>query len=462
MELSIVMPCLNEAETITTCVEKAVSFLESHGVDGEVVVADNGSSDGSQSLAETAGARVVEVSQRGYGSALMGGILAARGRYVIMGDADDSYDFTNLMPFLERLRAGVDIVMGNRFRGGIAPGAMPPLHRYLGNPVLSFVGRLFFRSAIGDFHCGLRGFNRGSALGLGLQATGMEFASEMVVKATLAGQRIEEVPTTLSVDGRSRPPHLRSWRDGWRHLRFLLLFSPRWLFFYPGLLMLLVGLVLGGAIIPGPLSIGGVKLDVDTLAGTSALVIIGLQAILFAIFTSVYASNEGFLPPSAAVRRLLRVWTLERGITVGAVLGVAGVVGVVVSLVIWSGASFGHLPYDSVLRVVLPSATALIASCQLVLGTFFLSILGIRRSGQRLSTDMQIRAELLEREFDGAAEAGVMALAELPLQRGESLDDASAAVGLQMAGRALTVGPDRPRPAHSSHRAPRSARRKRT
>ena len=215
MELSIVMPCLNEAETITTCVEKAVSFLESHGVDGEVVVADNGSSDGSQSLAETAGARVVEVSQRGYGSALMGGILAARGRYVIMGDADDSYDFTNLMPFLERLRAGVDIVMGNRFRGGIAPGAMPPLHRYLGNPVLSFVGRLFFRSAIGDFHCGLRGFNRGSALGLGLQATGMEFASEMVVKATLAGQRIEEVPTTLSVDGRSRPPHLRSWRDGW-------------------------------------------------------------------------------------------------------------------------------------------------------------------------------------------------------------------------------------------------------
>jgi Glycosyl transferase family 2 len=380
VELSVVMPCLNEAETVATCVQKAMSFFLLRGVEGEVVVADNGSTDGSQALAAAAGARVIHVPQRGYGSALMGGILAARGRYVIMGDADDSYDLGDLGPFLDQLREGSDLVMGNRFRGGIAPGAMPALHRYLGNPMLSFIGRLFFRSDIGDFHCGLRGFNRASVLRLGLQATGMEFASEMVVKATLAGQSIAEVPTTLSPDGRSRPPHLRSWRDGWRHLRFLLLFSPRWLFFYPGLIMLVVGLIGGIAIIPGPLAIGGIRLDVDTLAATLALVTIGLQAILFAIFTSVYASQEGFLPPSLAVRRLLKIWTLERGLAVGALLGLAGVAGGVVSLIAWYGVSFGRLPYDSVLRLVLPSSTALVMSCQIIFGTFFVSILGIRRS----------------------------------------------------------------------------------
>ena len=245
MELTVVMPCLNEAETVATCVRKAIGFLAESGISGEVLVADNGSTDGSQQLAADAGARVVPISDKGYGNALMGGIVAARGKYVIMGDADDSYDFTNLMPFVNELRKGADLVMGNRFRGGIAPGAMPPLHKYLGNPVLSFVGRLFFRSKIGDFHCGLRGFSRDSVMALNLQATGMEFASEMVVKATLAGQHVTEVPTTLSKDGRSRPPHLRSWRDGWRHLRFLLLFSPRWLFFLPGLALLIAGLVIG-------------------------------------------------------------------------------------------------------------------------------------------------------------------------------------------------------------------------
>jgi Glycosyl transferase family 2 len=394
VELSVVMPCLNEAETVATCVQKALSFFLLHGVSGEVVVADNGSSDGSQALAAAAGARVVPIAQRGYGSALMGGILAARGRYVIMGDADDSYDLAGLGPFLDRLRLGADLVMGNRFRGGIARGAMPALHRYVGNPVLSFIGRLFFRTKIGDFHCGLRGFNRESVLQLGLQATGMEFASEIVVKATLAGQRVEEVPTTLSPDGRSRPPHLRSWRDGWRHLRFLLLFSPRWLFFYPGLIMLVVGLIVGAAIIPGPLAIGGVKLDVDTLAATSALVTIGLQAILFAIFTSVYASNEGFLPPSARVNRLLRVWTLERGLAVGAVLGLAGIAGGIASLAFWWGATFGRLPYDSVLRLVLPSTTALIMSCQIVFGTFFLSILGVRRSRHAFTAEAAAEQDL--------------------------------------------------------------------
>src|SRR5215472_13985478 len=260
------MPCLNEAETVATCVRKAIGFLAESGISGEVLVADNGSTDGSQRLAADAGARVVPISDKGYGNALMGGIAAARGKYVIMGDADDSYDFTNLMPFVNELRKGADLVMGNRFQGGIAPGAMPPLHKYLGNPVLSFTGRLFFRSSIGDFHCGLRGFNRDSVRALGLQASGMEFASELVVKATLAGQRIEEVPTTLSPDGRSRPPHLRSWRDGWRHLRFLLLFSPRWLFLIPGLLLLALGLALSVAVEPAPLEIGRVSLDVGSLA----------------------------------------------------------------------------------------------------------------------------------------------------------------------------------------------------
>src|SRR6202522_291615 len=236
------MPCLNEAETVATCVSKAVKFLADSGVSGEVVLADNGSTDGSQQLAADAGARVVPVSAKGYGNALMGGILAARGEYVIMGDADDTSDFSDLMPFVAELRGGADLVMGNRFKGGIEPGAMPPLHRYLGTPVLSFIGRLFFRSNIGDFNCGLRGFRRDSAIKLGLQATGMEFASEMIVKAALAKQKISEVPTTLAKDGRSRPPHLQTWRDGWRHLRFLLLFSPGWLFFAPGLVLLLVGL----------------------------------------------------------------------------------------------------------------------------------------------------------------------------------------------------------------------------
>jgi Glycosyl transferase family 2 len=381
VELTVLMPCLNEAETVATCVRKAAGFLAEHGIDGEVLIADNGSTDGSQQLARDAGARVVAVSEPGYGNALMGGIIAAHGEYVIMGDADDSYDFTGLMPFVERLRAGADMVMGNRFQGGIAPGAMPPLHRYLGNPVLSFVGRLFFRSKIGDFHCGLRGFRRSRVLDLGLQATGMEFASELVVKATLAGHRIEEVPTTLSPDGRSRPPHLRSWRDGWRHLRFLLLFSPRWLFLYPGLFLLALGLAVGLAVAPGPLRVGGITFDVDTLAVAAAMVVIGFQAILFAVFTRVYASAEGFLPAVAPrFRRLLDFWSLEKGLLTGAVLALAGIGGLIGSFVEWHGVRFGHLNYQTALRVVVPSVTALILSCQMILGTFFLSILGIRRA----------------------------------------------------------------------------------
>ena len=380
MELTIVMPCLNEAETVATCVRKAVRFIADNGIDGEVVVADNGSTDGSRELAAQAGARVVPIADRGYGNALMGGIIAARGEYVIMGDADDSYDFTNLMPFVTELRKGYDLVMGNRFKGGIAPGAMPRLHRYLGTPVLSFIGRLFFRSSIGDFNCGLRGFRRMSAIALGLQATGMEFASEMIVKSALARQKISEVPTTLDKDGRSRPPHLSTWRDGWRHLRFLLLFSPRWLFFYPGLVLLVAGLGLGAAVAIGPLTIGGVSLDVDTLVACGACVDIGFQAVLFWLFTQVYAGSEGFLPTEPTVQVLLGKLSLERGLLTGAAVGVAGLVGVIFSLTYWQGQAFGHLNYEHALRLMVPSVTALVLSCQLILGTFFLSILGIKQT----------------------------------------------------------------------------------
>ena len=380
MELTVVMPCLNEAETVATCVRKAIGFLSASGISGEVLVADNGSTDGSQRLAEAAGARIVPVSDKGYGNALMGGIIAARGKYIIMGDADDSYDFTNLMPFVDELRNGADMVMGNRFAGGIAPGAMPPLHRYLGNPVLSFVGRLFFRSKVGDFHSGLRGSSRDSVLALGLQATGMEFASEMVVKATLAGQHLTEVPTTLAKDGRSRPPHLHTWRDGWRHLRFLLLFSPRWLFFLPGLVLLIAGLAVGAIVVPHPFRVGGVTFDVDTLVAASAAVVIGFQSVLFWLFTQVYAGSEGFLPEEPKVQRLLEKLSLERGLLLGAAIGAAGLAGLIVSLLYWNGQKFSHLNYEHSLRLMIPSVTALMVSCQVILGTFFLSILGIKHT----------------------------------------------------------------------------------
>ena len=379
MELSVVMPCLNEAETVETCVRKTVAFFEEAGIDGEVVVADNGSTDGSQKLAKDAGARVVPVSDKGYGNALMGGIRAARAPYVAMGDCDDSYDFATLGPFLDDLKDGADLIMGNRFQGGIEPGAMPRLHRYLGNPVLSFVGRLFFGSKIGDFHCGLRAFNKESILRLGLQTGGMEFASEMVVKATLAKYDIRERPTTLAKDGRSRPPHLNTWRDGWRHLRFLMLYSPRWLFLIPGLFLMTLGLVSGVALSLGQVKVGGLRFDVDTLVGASAMLVIGFQAVIFALLTKVYAMEEGFLPRDPRVERLHRFWTLEKGLIFGGLLAVGGLSGLVASLIHWQGHNFGQLnPQDS-LRIVVPSATALVMSMQAVFASLFASILGIRR-----------------------------------------------------------------------------------
>lgn len=381
IEVSVVIPCLNEAETLAVCIRKALGCLSENVISGEVIVADNGSTDGSQAIAEAEGALVVSVEAKGYGNALMGGIEATRGRYVIMGDADDSYDFFALMPFIEKLREGNDLVMGNRFRGGIAPGAMPALHKYLGNPVLSGLGRLFFRCPVGDFHCGLRGFSREAIWRMKLQTTGMEFASEMVVKATLLGLRIAEVPTTLSPDGRSRPPHLRSWRDGWRHLRFMLLFSPGWLFLYPGLLLMIVGLGVGGWLLPEARQLGGATLDVNTLAYSALAVLLGFQSVLFAVFTRTFVSTQGLGPESRTLNKLYRYVTLETGLIVGGVLIVLGLTGSVSATFGWSEVDFGELNPSEVLRQVIPSVLAIALGFQIVLASFFLSVLGLKRRG---------------------------------------------------------------------------------
>src|SRR6266404_4326385 len=357
-EVTVLMPCLNEAETLATCVRKALASLESLGIAGEVLIADNGSTDGSQEIATSLGARVVQVERKGYGNALMRGIARARGKYVIMGDSDDSYDFANLGPFVEKLRDGYDLVMGNRFLGGIQPGAMPPLHRYLGNPVLTAVGRLFFKSTCGDFHCGLRGFKREAMLGLDLRTTGMEFASEMVVKSTLHKLRITEVATTLQPDGRSRPPHLRTWSDGWQHLRFLLLYSPRWLFLYPGFAMMALGLIAGVALLLGPVTVDGIS---------------------FAVFTKVFAISEGLLPEDAKLSFSKIKPNLERGLILGALLVVVGLAFSVFSVWTWKRARFGGLDPAYTLRIIIPAVTAMIIGIQTVFSSFFLSVLGLRR-----------------------------------------------------------------------------------
>jgi glycosyltransferase involved in cell wall biosynthesis len=379
LELSILMPCLNEAETLEICIEKAQKSLRELDIVGEVIIADNGSTDGSQEIATKMGARVVPVSAKGYGSALMGGIIAARGVYIIMGDADDSYDFSNLGAFVEKLRGGCDLVMGNRFQGGIKPGAMPPLHKYLGNPVLTWVGQLFFSSPAGDFHCGLRGFRRDSILKLDLQTTGMEFASEMVVKASLYKLQITEVPTVLSPDGRSRPPHLRTWRDGWRHLRFLLLYSPRWLFLYPGVFLMILGLIVGIWLLPGTQKIGNTSFDVHTLLYAAIAIIVGFQAVTFAFFTKVFAISEKLLPEDPKLNKIFRYVTLETGLMLGVALILIGIVGSIFSLTIWSQTAFGTLDPSKTLRLVIPSLTSLTVGLQMVLSSFFLSVLGLKR-----------------------------------------------------------------------------------
>ncbi len=384
MELSIVIPCLNERETVGICVRKALQSIASLGLEGEVVVADNGSTDGSTEIAAAAGARVVRVAARGYGSALIGGIEAAEGRFIIMGDADDSYDFSALLPFVAKLREGYDLVMGNRFRGGIKRGAMPFLHRYMGNPVLSGIGRLFFHIPIGDFHCGLRGFTKASYQRLDLQTTGMEFASEMVVKAALLGLRIAEVPTTLAPDGRSRPSHLRTWRDGWRHLRFMLLYSPRWLFLYPGFVLMALGLLAMLWLWPGPRLAFGVNFDIHTFLYAAMAVLIGFQAVSFAVFSKVFAISVGLLPEDQRLNRLFHYVTLEVGLIIGFVFIITGLGGSIYALHVWEQSSFGPLQPAKTLRTVIPAVLMVVLGCQVILSSFLLSVLGLRRKGSKL------------------------------------------------------------------------------
>ncbi len=380
IELSIVMPCLNEAETLAICITKANNWIIQNNVIGEVVIGDNGSTDGSQKIATDLGARVINVPSKGYGSALMGAIEASYGKYVIMGDSDDSYDFGNLTLFVQELRNGHDLVMGNRFKGGVAKGAMPFLHRYLGNPVLSFIGRLFFGSKARDFHCGLRGFRQDIVSVLNLRTTGMEFASEMVVKATIFNLKITEVATTLSPDGRSRPPHLRTWRDGWRHLRFLLIYSPRWLFLIPGVFLMLFGFILSVLIIQKPFEIiGNINLDTNTLLYAGAFMIVGFQAFIFGIFTRAYAVQAGFLPQNDQLIKWLDIVSLEKGLIAGLIIFFAGIFGTIHSLTLWNEVHFGRLDYPSILRIVIPSVVAIILGLQTILSSFFISVLNVNK-----------------------------------------------------------------------------------
>lgn len=375
-ELTILMPCLNEAETIAQCIQKAQYFLTQAQVRGEILIADNGSTDGSQAIASQLGARVIPVAKRGYGAALKEGMHAAHGTYIIMGDADDSYDFAHLLPFLQQLRAGYELVMGNRFRGGIQQGAMPWLNRYIGNPILSRLGRLFFKSPIGDFHCGLRGFNRQAFLKLDLQGDGMEFASEMVVKATLKQFKITEVPTALHPDGRSRRPHLRPWRDGWRHLRLLLLFSPRWLFLYPAIVLLIFGSSMMLLLMQGPLTIGQIQFDIHSLLFSALFMIVGLQILCFAFFAQIIASiHLRLAQPNHYLIRFLQYFTLERGLIIGLLLIISGCSGSIYLFWYWQQHAYGSLMPAHMMRILIPAITAVIIGVQLMFASFFMSLL---------------------------------------------------------------------------------------
>ena len=377
MEFTILMPCLNEEQTLVTCINKAKTFLQQNNIDGEILIADNGSTDNSKTLALQNGARVIEVSEKGYGSALINGCNEAKGKYVIMGDSDDSYNFLNLMPFVTKLREGYDLVMGNRFKGGIEKGAMPFLHRYIGNPILSFIGRILYHSKIKDFHCGLRGYNKESIQSLNLHTLGMEYASEMVVQATLHKLKICEVPTTLKKDGRDYPPHLRSWSDGWRHLTFLLMHSPKHLFLYPGILLFILGLIFSVRLIIKPITIFGINFDVNTLVFSSISIIIGFQLILFYVLTKKYAVLTKFIPATKIDNYLFK-FTRNKGIFIGILLSIIGIIGSIIALIIWSNQNFGDLNASSMLRITLPLLILFVCGIQLIFSSFFLGILEIK------------------------------------------------------------------------------------
>ncbi len=377
IELTVVMPCLNEAETLEACIVKAKNFLARSGISGEIVIGDNGSTDGSQAIATRLGARVVNVPLRGYGAALYTACMAAHGKYIVMGDSDDSYDFSDLSQFVERLRAGNDLVMGNRFKGEIKPGAMPWKNRYIGNPVLSRIGQLLFPSHLGDFHCGIRGFSKDAFLRMDLRTTGMEFASEMVIKATQMKMRMDEVPTTLSPDGRSRPPHLRPYRDGWRHLRFMLLFSPNWLFLYPGLLLMAVTFILGVLLVAGPVNVAGHQLNVNTLIYCAFFLLIGFQSVMFALLSRIYAVQENLYPITDAYKSAFKHITLESGLIVGLTMSLAGFGLAVYTVFEWKQQRFGQLDLFHVARIVIPAATFLALGVEIMLFSFFLSTLGL-------------------------------------------------------------------------------------
>ena len=373
VELSIVMPCLNEAETLEICIRKAQSYLRRAGVSGEIVIGDNGSTDGSQKIAANLGARVIPVPIRGYGAALYGAVTAAHGRYCIMGDSDDSYDFENLDAFVEKLRAGYDVVMGNRFQGGIRPGAMPWKNRYIGNPILSAIGKILFRAGVGDFHCGLRGFSKSAFQQMDLRTTGMEFASEMVIKAKLMGLKMTEVPTVLSPDGRSRPPHLLPYRDGWRHLRFMLLFSPNWLFLYPGMGMVLLGLAVGVPLLSQPIQLSSIRLGLDTLIYCSTCVVTGFQAILFSLLSRVYAIREGLYPETAWDHTFVRRIAIEHGLVTGAGILLIGLAAALYAVWHWKQHAFGDLDTERIARIVIPSSVAISLGIEIMLFSLLLS-----------------------------------------------------------------------------------------
>lgn len=378
IELSIVMPCLNEAETLAICIQKAKAFLQENGVIGEVVIADNGSTDNSQEIAKRNGARVVHVTEKGYGNALKGGIKNAFGTFIIMGDSDDSYDFYNLRPFLDKMRAGYDLVMGNRFKGGIKKGAMPFLHRYLGNPVLSFIGRLFFNIKVGDFHCGLRGFSKKAFEEMELRTTGMEFASEIVVKASIKDLKIAEVPTVLSPDGRSHPPHLNTWRDGWRHLRFLLTYSPKWLYGYPGVFMILFGGLTSFLLIENPFTVGSISFDVQTLLYASLSIIVGLQFLAFYVLATVHSEANKVENQKDHWLKKLTNFNLEKGLIAGGILIIIGGILFGNALMDWQAVSFGQLNPSEALRLTIPSCTVIVLGLQAILYSFFWHILKVR------------------------------------------------------------------------------------